>query len=332
MRPRRRNLPLVASSVALSALTVAAAACSGGGSSDASGADAAGGADGPSSVGPDSPNPTGPSGDGGTTPLGAGDGGDAGDGGTTAPGYDPHVLTGLALWLESTKDVTAPSGGIIAWGDQSGNGNDALLAAGTQPPDFNIPGAAGIGFHGFSTLEIADAPSLQWGTGDFLVEVVASNNYNFLGSATVGTFWSWQDGSYKRYRYGEVYSKIASGFGPGPTIVANDWTDHSYKFIASIDDQDVLRTTEDTERHLLGLRRKGGVLELRKDGSAVVTRNDATVGAADVSSPGTKVYIGGRPNLTHWVGGIWEVIAVKGTVDDAALAGLESYAKRKYGL
>lgn len=52
----------------------------------------------------------------------------------------------------------------------------------------------------------------------------------------------------------------------------------------------------------------------------------------DVSSVGTEVAIGGRPNLTNFVGGIWEIVAVKGTISDADLAAFETYAKTNYAL
>lgn len=65
------------------------------------------------------------------------------------------------------------------WADQSGLGNDATVAVGSGPPDRNTAGTsprAGFGFHETEALVIADAPSLQWGTGDFLIETVAANN------------------------------------------------------------------------------------------------------------------------------------------------------------
>ena len=113
----------------------------------------------------------------------------------------------------------------------------------------------------------------------------------------------------------------------------NDWTDRSKRWLGTLGGAEIVRSgVGDTEEHLVGLVRRGDVVELRIDGAAVATRQDASVAAADVSTPGTKVSIGGRPGLTHWVGGIWEIVAVKGAVDPAALATFEAYAKAKYGL
>jgi hypothetical protein len=82
--------------------------------------------------------------------------------------------------------------------------------------------------------------------------------------------------------------------------------------------------------HLLVLRRKGGIVEFRRDGAVLGTVPDA--GGVDISNVGTPVALGGRPGLTFMAGAIFEVVAVKGETSDADLATFEAYAKNKYGL
>lgn len=256
-----------------------------------------------------------------------------------APGYTPKSIPGLSLWLESTIGIGAQ---FATWADQSGNGNDAVLSESAEAPDHNAGnqnGHQGLVFHGYTTFEIADAASLQLGTGDFLIEAVCHNNWNASTKTTNGTnetMYTWYEGSYIRYRFGEVVSKIPSGITPGLSLVFNDWTDRSYKIIGQISTSAAVKMPSmfyEEEPRILGFRRKGGVLELRSNGLVTSTTDDAgTEANADVSAVGTKFYVGGRPSLTHFVGAIWEVIVVKGSVSDADVGAFETYAKAKYAL
>lgn len=282
--------------------------------------------------------------DGSTTTLPDGapidDGGLLADGSnptSDAPaGYTPLSIPGIALWLESNTSPSLPA----TWTDLSANGNDAVLSSGMEAPDRNsstLNGHAPLVFHGYTSYEIADAPSLQWGTGDFLIEAVCHNNYNESqesAGGTGGTTYYWFDGSYIRYRFGEVVSKVPSGFGPGLSLVFNDWSDRSYKIVGQVEINTAVKAPSKfylEEPRVLGFRRKGNVLELRSNGAVTATMLDASANQ-DVSAVGTKLFIGGRPSLTHFVGAFWEIIAVKGTVSDADVTAFEAYAKAKYAL
>lgn len=294
-----------------------------------------GGAPGASPVGEDGgpggppPTPTGVP-DGGGPQADGGGGGDGGDGG---PGYDVAALPGLVLWLDQASAGTSPT----TWSDKSGKGHDAKTGGGCASPDRNAPvlkGIKALGFHETECFSIADHPDFQWGTGDFYVATVAHNNYNDPTGAG-GTTFTYPDGRFTRRRFGEMFSKIPSGFGPGPTVVFNDWTDRSYKWVGSVDVTQMVKTPAPGRfaepAHLVSFRRKGGVLELRIDGVVKSTMADAGA-PIDVSAVGTPVAIGGRPGLTNFVGGIWEVVAVKGSLDDAPMTALENHMKAKYGL
>lgn len=265
----------------------------------------------------------------------ANNGTDGGAGDAAVPGYDVKSLPGLVLWLESETGVDL-SQASTKWVDQSGNANDAVRPSSCGRPDRNaetLNGHDALGFHEFECLEIPDAVSLQWGTGDFYVGAVARNFANTATSATTGTTFTYQDGSFLRKRFGEVYSKIPSLFGPGPAIVFNDWTDRSRKIVGSLDSSQMVRVPNvyAEPAHLIGLRRKGTVIELRIDGTVASQVPDAGA-PIDVSTVGTPIAIGGRPGLTNFVGSIWEIVAIKGAVGDAELATFEAYAKSKYTL
>lgn len=293
------------------------------------GSDAGSGADDAASAGDGST-----SADGATASDSGNDGGAQVDGGGDAapPGYDVKSLPGLVLWLDSENGVDL-SKYPAKWTDQSAAGNHAVQPNTCGKADRNaetLNAHKAVGFHETECFEIPDTASLQWGTGDFYVGVVARNNYN-KAQGDGGTTFTYQDGSYVRRRYGEVYSKIASLFGPGPTVVFNDWTDRSFKIVGSADLSQMAKTPSvfAEPAHLIGFRRKGGVLELRIDGVVKTSLSDAGA-PIDVSSVGTPVAIGGRAGLTNFVGSIWEVVAIKGASSDADLGAFEAYAIAKY--
>jgi hypothetical protein len=315
-------------------------ACSGGSSNDsASSPDAAVGTDGPG--GPTGSEGGGAGGGGGGTPDGGGvpdgslaDGGGGNpDGSDGAVTYTPKALPGLVLWLEGSLGLVYNNVNyLVGWNDQSGNGNDATLAPGSDGlssfnPTSRLP-APGYAFNEEDSMVIADAPSLQWGTGDFLVAAVALNNFNDPTGAG-GNFLTYPDGRFTRCRYGEVYSKATGfSFGPAPVIAYNDWNTETFKTVGSVDGFTLLEGSWDAVTHLLVLRRHAGVVEFRRDGTVLGTMADA--GAIDVSNVGTPVAIGGRAGKTFMAGAIMEIVAVKGTTSDADLATFESYIKTKY--
>lgn len=285
---------------------------------------------------------------GGTTSSGGSTSGNPTDGGMDSgtdsgadsgpPGYDVKKLPNLVLWLESNTGVDLGAAATPAkWSDQSGKGNDAVQKPGEcGKPDRNanmLNGHIGLGFHETECLQIADNATLQFGTGDFYIGAVARNYANTATSTDPGTVFKYQDGSYTRRRYGEVYSKIPSLFGPGPAIVFNDWTDKSRKIVGTLDLTEMVKTPNiyGEPGHLIGFRRKGEVLELHVDDAVKSTMTDAGA-PIDVSNAGTPIAIGGRANLTEFVGSIWEIVVIKGTMSDADLKDFETYAIAKYKL
>jgi hypothetical protein len=128
----------------------------------------------------------GPGGDGGGAPEGsatsdaAPDSADAEACGDSAAcgAFSPAQVPGLVLWLDDDQgvliDPTQP--GLVArWQDQSGGANDAVAvnpAATVDPKALN--GHDGIVMTCQSSpFTVANAPSLDWGVGDFTIVAVA---------------------------------------------------------------------------------------------------------------------------------------------------------------
>jgi hypothetical protein len=143
---------------------------------------------------------------------------DAGDGGA----WTPANLPGLALWFDDTYGLIADpahTGDVLHWLDRSGNGNEATMNGtsadvGVDPPwlGFALDPAGVNGFDGVqcpttayedpvsaTSISVNDAPTLDWGTGDFAVAMVVkasttgavpfwSGNGVSLSAATSGAF------------------------------------------------------------------------------------------------------------------------------------------------
>lgn len=84
----------------------------------------------------------------------------------------PIPSAGLQVWLRADEGVAAPGGPVVVWGDQSGLGNDAPVAAAANPPtlvsnDLNnlpainfLPATANTGSHQTTTPACLSLPNL----------------------------------------------------------------------------------------------------------------------------------------------------------------------------
>ena len=81
----------------------------------------------------------------------------------------------VVLWLDGDSNVTLAGGKVAAWGDKSSAGNSAIQAASASRPAVSptaYNGHKAIRFSACNVLSIADATSLQWGTGGFTIAAV----------------------------------------------------------------------------------------------------------------------------------------------------------------
>jgi hypothetical protein len=187
-------------------------------------------------------------------------------------------------------------------------------------------------------LIVSDSPTLEFGTGDFLIAEVAQH------TTPTGSGWG----------YGFLFSKQDQSTSPfpGPALIANTGSGTS-----GIEAQ-VASGTGDVISGLTGyntgtpfyvtMHRFAATSDAGADAALLATLNlridgadpGAATGAAyadnvsagDGGAGGWPLYIGGNNQGQDMRGDIAEVIAIKGTVDDVDLASLEAYLKSKYGL
>jgi hypothetical protein len=244
-----------------------------------------------------------------------------------AAAWTPRSLGGLVLWLDGTRGVQSSGGAVTGWEDQSGLENDATPSApGSSAPVLvadAIGGAPAVRFDGTSYLVIQDDPSLRFGTGDFLVAVVARHTTPITGD----------------WGYGLFYIKYEAALPfIGPALIAN--TEESTQIAAQIAyHQATIETAQgglnDGQPRGIVMRRRASPgpasLELRLNGATSATSTGVAY-AIDVSAPGRPVFVGGTPDVQNIVGDIAEVVAVNGATPDADVAALECYLETKYGL
>jgi len=272
------------------------------------------------------------------------DGGDGGDGGDSAVAWNVSVGPGLVLWLDSTRglnptdDAGADGGTIFSWADQSGYGNNATGVGGPTVVNAALGGMPVVRFNGTSDyLIVADSPSLEFGTGDFLIAEVAQHTTPTDAGVGYGFLFSKQDETHSPY--------------PGPALIANTGsltTGIEAQVAAGIGDVISGSTGYNNGTPFYVTMHRFAVPSDAGADAAVATL-DLRIGGADAGSatgvnyadnvsagdggPGSwPLYIGGNNQLQDVRGDIAEVIAIKGAVDDANLEALEAYLKSKYGL
>lgn len=161
---------------------------------------------------------------------------------------------------------------------------------------------------------IPDSTSLELGTGDFLIEVVAS----------------WTNVS-----YGLIYGKAVYGVSPynGAIVFAGYTSSTGFAAQTNISDHVLTNamSLNDGTARLVGFQRAGTTLTTRvngiADGTATVNPPDdcnAIANAADIGSQGRGVQ--------QMLGDIAEIVVISGTVDATDLQALESYLQTKYAL
>lgn len=256
---------------------------------------------------------------------------DAADG-----GFYLGSVPGLVFWLDAAKGVTKNNQNQVSrWADQSGKMNNAVQSKASRQPVHNVSGINGrptLHFAQGATegmqLVITDSASLQWGTGDFLLEVVGRFDNDPAGNFDTGI------GMFV-FKPGALQGIIFAGNRtPGGNLPA------SAGLMARIDMNvpgngnhvDVGASYNDSAPRNYAFRRRGTTLDLSVGGASVASRTE--VGNIDVSAAFINVYVGSNDTATKFRldGDIAELIAVKGTTSASDLAAIEAYLKGKYNL
>ncbi len=242
---------------------------------------------------------------------------DAADG-AIAP-ITPDKLTGLSLWLDGDKDVTANSTGeVTLWKDQSGQANDAKSLFTTARPTWNksaIKGHDALRFHSACPyLTVLDDPTLQFGTGPFMIVAVSAWDSGYQGSVIF-----LKDLPDPGAVLGGLHLNYTGAVGIDAHVSALTPTADAFDGFSN------------TNFHAVIVR--GPALQIRMDGVAVTGKTNTT----DLSAVGKDVHIGG-PVASMTSGGsancgqmdVAELVVVKGAVTDAQVDGLELYLKTRY--
>ncbi len=259
---------------------------------------------------------------------------DASDGSVTDTKSDTSTdggviasISGLVLWLDANKGVTTSGSDISTWADQSTQGNDA--SAGSSTPtlassSINSLPAAHFVASSQQYISIADATSLEWGTGDYFVAVVAKFDNDPTGGITsgVGSLYTKIGVSSGVVFFANSYDITAATFDKGLTNLEDTTTDLTYA-----------ASYNDGTARLYAVERASGTETLRVNGTQVASGSSSV----DVSESGVDVFIGSgfastKTLLASLDGDIAEIIAVKGTLGGADLSTIETYLKTKYGL
>jgi hypothetical protein len=220
---------------------------------------------------------------------------------------------------------------VTAWSDRSANANNAAPApcVGPAKAAASLGGKQTLLFDGTSTcLKIATSASVEFGTGDYAIFVVARyNNTPTFGAANaVGVFWSkrltssnydgavfW--GNTIAPSTGKLNARQSNLVGNGATGATDNLNDNTWR--------------------RLGTTRRGTTMAVWVNG--VVDGTQTLSAASDVSQNTRPVWIGGEGDMNttglNWLAGnIAEIVAVKGNVTDAQVAQLDAYLKAKFGL
>lgn len=282
------------------------------------------------------------------SPEVGGDGGSEGavDAAPDAGQWTPRQLdmqASLALWLQATTpNITISNGVVGEWDDSSQFGNNATNTAGGPALETGvINGHDAVHFNARSViLDIADAKSLQFGTDQFLIAVVAR--------ASTGGGYFFSKATTSVSGFGAVYTAGLEFFvnddamdDAGNTIVDDAGVPTVYP-AAHIDNQagneiDWLGPAfEDNAYHIVILRRLSPQeLSISVDMQATQTQS---TGQFDVTEKGTDVILGGvvygnRASLVDL--SLAEMIVehpTLGVVPDKDVGLIQTYLSQKYAI
>jgi hypothetical protein len=258
--------------------------------------------------------------------------------------WTPAVLdqTGdLALWLDATESNVVISNNVIGqWTDLSKNHNDATNTQSGPTLDTNIVNghdAVYFAVHGL-TLGIADAPSLQFATDQFVIMAVAR--------ATTKGFYFFSKSHAKQNGSGSYFYTGFEFLGTSGTVDGGDGGLVLFPYAHFAEDTLDSGTSvdypagwngsvfDDGKFHLVGVRRpNSGTLTLYVDDQ---TPQSTTTGGFDISQVGYGVRIGSVAygNFAPPMNGeIAEIVVVHAKIiADATVTSLHDYLKAKYAL
>jgi hypothetical protein len=261
--------------------------------------------------------------------------------------FNVQSVTGLVIWLKgdlsSSISTQTPDGGgtpfILQWTDQTSHHNDAkgLPEFPARNPTVNATAIHGLSAVHFNKtganaqtgnmLNITNNTdnSLQWGTGDFYVAVVADFDNNPTDGATDGV--------------GNFFSKIpingaavtgTAFYGNVPVVNGTPTVGLTFETATAAGDVVTTATAyNNSTAHVFAIRRQSGKMDLFVDGVSVANATpQSTVDQDNVDS--VSIGAQGDANTLRLDGDIGEIIAVKDVLASSDQLGIEAYLKAKW--
>jgi hypothetical protein len=241
--------------------------------------------------------------------------------------WEPSSLPGLALWLDGTSGLSMAPAGVV-WRDRSGNQNDGTsVDGGATVGSSAIGGHSAAHFDGNGYLSVADSPSLQFGTGDYFIAIVARHT-----TETTGT-----------WGYGILFTKQLSDYPfVGPVISANGALTGGYSIPCLLTETEYAKWIYTVgsgynrgQPFLVTVHRATSAgqttLSIRANADDDVEATNS-IFEADVSAAHSPLYLGGTPSGQNLVGDIAEIVVVKGPISDVDRSNAERYLMTKYAL
>jgi hypothetical protein len=250
------------------------------------------------------------------------------------PGFSPGALANVVLWLDAAKNVTEAGGKVSKWADLSANHSDAAQTSAAKQPTLRegaINKLPAIHFERArkTGLLIADAPTLNFGKGDFTV-IIVGDYTNKAGIHLDGFAY-----------FFHKQAKVAVDNRPEPAevIIAGNWPNGDTvpmvtKLTLSLNAHMVKAHSKDQGYNdgmfrVIAGNRTGTKISIRVNGELAGTSSSDW----NVDSVGQPAAIGATAGGGYPVDGdIAEVIVIKGGLPAMDLAVLETYLKDKYGL
>ncbi|WP_437756171.1 LamG-like jellyroll fold domain-containing protein [Sorangium sp. So ce1389] len=220
----------------------------------------------------------------------------------SVPGRIPR--SGLKLWLRTDAGITASSGKVSSWRDQSGNGNRADMdVAASQPTLISsaLNGKPVVRFLGAQSLYLAQ----QLEPTHFTVFVVGKNR-----------------------KASESFSMI---LGPGNTSPNNQlrWENGSQAlFVGLGNDMPIITSTVGNTRvyHALSARYDGSTMTVYRDGNLASSHDFTTTG------PWVLLQIGAWFSSYYMEGDLAEILVYERALSEGDRGAVNGYLRSKYAL
>ena len=280
-------------------------------------------------------------GSGGDATTDGGNTGDAstGDGSTGDAGADAGLITPAALgarlsfWYRGSSLTGDAGSSVTLWQDESTYANSASTGGAPFPPSVGAGpnGTKALTFvpngGGSSEITIPASPHLNWGTGDFLVFIVARySNQLDAGNVNCGAAF------FTCTTNGKGIGLFGNTGVPG-TVLPDTSGIEGVIFPDGPQETTAGSAENDNAFRIYGFRRRGTTLEVYAGSSHTPTSTGSS--NVDVSADASLSYYIGEGASWQLNGAIAEMIGAgdgTSTISDAERNGLIDYLARTYGL